>query len=72
MQYVSNAEYSRQKSALTRAINSGDPDKVIATCRKTVGEWDGKAWPDDWHRWNIALGDATRGRLDMDSLSYSA
>lgn len=48
-----------QKAALTRAINSGDYAKVVATTRKTVAEWneDG-AWPDDWHRWNIALEDA--------------
>lgn len=51
--------FSAQKAALTRAIKSGDPQKVIATSRKTVQEWDDNgAWPDAWHRWNIALGDA--------------
>jgi hypothetical protein len=39
-----------------------------------VNEWDGVgAWPDGWHRWNIALGDAvgwSRGDLtDLANLS---
>lgn len=53
-------QYRNQKSALTRAINSGDPEKVIAATRKAVAEWAGwkYGWPDDWHRWNIALSDA--------------
>jgi hypothetical protein len=57
------------KAALTRAVKSGDPARVIAACRKARDEWDAiGAWPDDWHRWNIALGDATRYAVDMDSL----
>ena len=48
-----------QKSALTRAIQSGEPEKVIAACRKARREWDEiGAWPDDWHRWERALWDA--------------
>lgn len=51
--------YPKQKAALTRAINSGDPDKVVAACRTAVKQWDEiGAWPDEWHRWNIALADA--------------
>jgi len=57
-EYITNADYRRQKSALTRAINSGDPVKVLDTVEKTLDEWSGKAWPDAWHRWNIALNDA--------------
>lgn len=58
--YIDNATFRKQKSALTRAINSGDPLKVARAVQKTVKEWeDGDfAWPDDWHRWNIAYGDA--------------
>ena len=53
------------KSALTRAINSGDPDKVVAACRKAIAVWDkAGAWPDNWHTWNIALRDATGQELD--------
>lgn len=50
--------YRNQKAALTRAINSGDPEKVIAACKKAVDQWADSAWPDDWHRWQIALNDA--------------
>jgi hypothetical protein len=53
--------FARQKAALTRAVNSKDPEKVILACRKVVDEWskppfDG-AWPDDWSRWQRALDD---------------
>jgi len=58
MRYITNADYRRQKTALTRAINSGDPVKVLDTVEKTLDEWSGKAWPDAWHRWNNALHDA--------------
>lgn len=47
-----------QKAALTRAINSGDRNKMIETCAKAVAEWDEiGAWPDDWGRWQRALDD---------------
>jgi hypothetical protein len=53
--------FARQKGALTRAVNSKDPEKVILTCTKTVREWskppfDG-AWPDHWSHWQRALDD---------------
>lgn len=68
MQYITQAEYRRQKSALTRAVNSGDRDAIIRTVKRTVAEWDGKAWPDDWSRWDRALLDATRGAIGIDNL----
>jgi hypothetical protein len=50
--------FPKQKAALTRAINSKDPQKVVATCQKTVAEWNEiGAWPDDWARWQRALDD---------------
>lgn len=50
--------FPRQKAALTRAVNSGDPEKVVATCRSTVAEWNEiGCWPDDWARWQRALDD---------------
>jgi hypothetical protein len=60
--YITNEEFRRQKSALTRAINSGDPEKVLRTVEKTVKEeWAGNtAWPDDWSRWRNALEDASQ------------
>lgn len=54
-----NRQWTQQKSALTRAINSKDPAKIIATTVKTVGEWEEKGfWPDAWSRWQRALDDA--------------
>lgn len=58
--YVTNEEYRRQKSALTRAINSGDPLKVLTTVERTLNAWEDKAWPDAWSRWRTALDDAWR------------
>jgi len=64
-EYITNADYRRQKSALTRAINSGDPLKVLDTVEKTLDEWHGKAWPDAWSRWRNAVEDAF-GKYDRD------
>lgn len=52
--------YAQQKSGLTRAVNSKRYDKVIAECKRTIAEWEHLpyGWPDDWHRWNVALSDA--------------
>jgi hypothetical protein len=48
-----------QKAALTRAVNTGDPEKIAAVCKAAVAEWNKiGAWPDDWNRWQIALDDA--------------
>lgn len=53
---------SKQKAALTRAVNSGDAEKVAAVCKAAVAEWDAcGAWPDDWNRWQNALNDACGG-----------
>lgn len=53
-----NAIRRGQKSALTRAINSKDAERVILACRKAVKEWDEiGAWPDDWSIWQNALSD---------------
>ena len=70
-EYISNDEYRKQKSALTRAVNSGDPAKVLATVEKTLEQWRGKAWPDDWNRWRIALEDAAwaQRRIYLDTMS---
>jgi hypothetical protein len=57
--YLDNATYKRQKGALTRAVNSGDPLKVLAAVERTLDEWDGKAWPDGWATWSVALDDAS-------------
>jgi hypothetical protein len=46
------------KAALTRAVKTGDRDKVLTACRKAVAEWDAiGAWPDDWSTWQVAIDD---------------
>ena len=65
--YVTNAEYRRQKTALTRAINSRVPVQVLKTCEKTLGEWNGKAWPDAWSRWARAVEDAFHAFVQSDA-----
>lgn len=52
--------YKQQKSALTRVINKGDADKIIAECDRFEAEYEeaNQPVPDDWHRWNIAKQDA--------------
>lgn len=59
-QYLTNAQYRADKARLTRAINTGEPARVIAAVTVTVRAWlkGDYAWPDDWHRWDIALRDA--------------
>jgi len=48
----------KQKAALTRAIKTKDPEKIVAVCKAAVQEWNEiGAWRDDWHRWQIALSD---------------
>lgn len=62
--------YGQQKAALTRAERSSNPaEKVKAECERVVQEWNENGWPDNWHRWNIALGDATG--LHIDDLSVA-
>jgi hypothetical protein len=60
---AANREFRQQKAALTRAVNSGDRDKVVRACAKAVREWNqpGRAWPDDWSRWQRALDDVFPG-----------
>lgn len=51
-------EFPKQKAALTRAVKSGDPEKVAEVCKKAVAVWDETgAWPDDWSRFQRALDD---------------
>ena len=66
-----NKVYPKQKAALTRAIKSGDADRIISTVAAAVVEWDEiGAWPDGWHRWQNALDDALpwNDRIDMRDL----
>jgi len=57
--YISQAEYVRLKSRLTRAINSKDPRKVLAECAYFRDYFaNGLAMPDNWSRWQRAADDA--------------
>lgn len=71
--------FAQQKAGLTRAVRSGSPSKVVEECTRTVREWESQewadahkvrrgAWPDAWHRWNIAVSDATKGQIQLDDL----
>ena len=60
---VAAKKFRGQRSALTRAVNSGDPRRVRAACAKAVTAWTddedfGGAWPDNWSMWQRALDDA--------------
>ena len=54
-----NQMVRRQRAALTRAMNSGDPEQVVLACRDALREWNtpGSTWPDDWASWQCALDD---------------
>jgi hypothetical protein len=44
--------FRKQKARLTRAVNSGDRDKILLACTQTVREWNADypcagVWPDD-------------------------
>lgn len=54
--------FRRQKAALTRARNSGDPKSLLTTCQKTIREWDDMLvpWRDSWDLWDKACRDAAR------------
>jgi len=53
--------YAQQKAALTRAVKTGDPDRVVRECQRVKVEWFAKYgphnYPDDWSRWQRALTD---------------
>lgn len=61
----------KQKAALTRAIKTRDPEKVAQVVKAAIREWNEiGAWPDDWHRWQIALDDVLpwNARIDINDL----
>lgn len=71
---AANVAFRKQKAALTRAVNTRDPEKVAAACKKAVTEWGQApfhgAWPDDWARWQRALDDILpwNARVDLGDL----
>lgn len=59
VRYLDNGTFRKQRTALTRAVNSGNPEKIRETVIKTVRQWNegGYAWPDAWANWQVALND---------------
>jgi hypothetical protein len=59
-QYLTKQQFATAKSRLTRAQNTGNPQKVIEAVEQQFNEWDAGdyAYPDDWHRWERAKMDA--------------
>lgn len=59
-QYLTKGQYRAAKTRLTKAIRSGNHQKVIDVVTETFDEWDAGdfAWPDDWSRWERARQDA--------------
>jgi hypothetical protein len=52
--------FSKFKAQLTRAVNSGDPDKIIAACNAFDDYYSDpqhEPYPDDWSRWQRARDD---------------
>lgn len=69
-----NRHHPSQRAALTRAINSGNPEQVQRAVLKAVREWGAAPyngfWPDDWSRWQRALDDSLPWgqRVELDDL----
>ena len=55
---LTQAKYRQMKSALTRAINSKDTQKIIRTATEALEYFEEAGYPDDWSRWERAKQDA--------------
>jgi hypothetical protein len=64
-----NQVKTKCKGTLTRALNSGDPFKVIDAVRRSRLAFDIHGWPDQWPTWAIAVRDL---EFDNDPLVRSA
>jgi hypothetical protein len=62
-----NRVHPKQLAALTRAKKSGDPERIAVVCKAAIIEWNEiGAWPDDWHRWQVALDDSLHWSQHID------
>jgi hypothetical protein len=62
-----NKVWPKQKAALTRAKNTGDPEKVAKVVKDAVAVWDEiGAWPDDWSLFERTLNDALPWNQQVD------
>ncbi len=55
---LTRQELTQLRAALTRAINSKDPHKVIAAVAHAKARFDAVGWPDQWSNWQRAEDDA--------------
>ena len=67
---LTQAEFVRLKSRLTRVVNSKDNDKIIAECNRANAIFEEKGFPDNWSDWQRAKDDAefAKGRTTKDWL----
>jgi hypothetical protein len=64
---LDQSTYRKHKSALTRAVNSGDGRKLLNACRKARIDFERDGYPDEWHRWPRACDSAaSRAMIDTD------
>lgn len=72
---LTQREYSNLKRRLTRVLNEGNHDKIIAECKHALAIFEDKGWPDDHFRWQRALEDAEfakkRASFSWSSLNLS-
>lgn len=55
---LSQSEFVKLKSKLTRAVNSKDNDKIIQVCSEANAIFCAKGFPDCWSNWERAKDDA--------------
>jgi hypothetical protein len=54
---LTQKEYKALRASLTRAKKKG-PDAVIAECNHALAIFEERGYPDSWHDWERAKGDA--------------
>ncbi len=58
----------KHKSALTRAKNSKNPDKIIAACEAFFTDFGDDPLPDNWSLWQRAKEDALHEKAMADRI----
>lgn len=58
MPTLTQQEFVRLKTKLTRAINSKDHQRICRTVDAAMAIFAEKGYPDAWHRWEAAKRDA--------------
>lgn len=55
---LTQAEFTKLKAKLTRAIKSKDHARIIRTADEAMAIFEEKGYPDNWHNWERAKEDA--------------